>query len=404
MNRQDTGKQKNNRKANANSAAGRNQLQQKLPHRNSTFLLLQYYLVAIRYRTIVCDLKSAIVGKTMTKSEQPAPDAQSEKPQEQTLDNDAKRKLALECWYLTGATASGKTLVSLELAKLLNAEIISLDSMAIYREMDIGTAKPSVEEQAQCPHHMIDIVDPDQSFSVSQFRDQTIETIQSIRARGKQVLFVGGTALYLKALVRGLFDGPPADWEFRKQIEAELADIDDKILHQRLAMIDPVTANRVHENDRRRIIRAIEVYRQTGVPISHRQNEFDHGTPPEQCRVFSIRHPRPILHERIEGRVSSMFEKGFVDEVKGLLEKWKELSHSASQAVGYREVIELLAGERDMDQTIEKVRVRTRRFARHQETWFRGLSECRIIDLVGEVDPAETAKQIFELDTPAQST
>lgn len=333
----------------------------------------------------------------MTNSEQSSADSLTAKTE--TLDNQAKRQLALKCWYLTGATASGKSLVSLELAKLLDAEIISLDSMAIYRGMNIGTAKPSPEDQAKFPHHMIDIVDPNQSFSVSQFRDQAIEVIQSIHGRNKQVLFVGGTALYLKALIRGLFDGPPADWEFRKQIEAELADIDDKILHQRLAMIDPITASRVHENDRRRIIRAIEVYRQTGVPISHRQNEFDNGSAPEDCRVFSIRHPRPILHERIEDRVSSMFEKGFIEEVRGLLDQWTELSHSASQAVGYREVIQLLAGERDLDETIEKVRVRTRRFARHQETWFRGLSECRIIDLVGDVDSAEIATQIFQLGT-----
>ena len=313
------------------------------------------------------------------------------------LDNQAKRNLALECWYLTGATASGKTRISLALAEMLDAEIISLDSMAIYRGMDVGTAKPSAQQQADRPHHMIDIVDPNESFSVSQFRDQSIELIQQIQRRGKQVLFVGGTALYLKALIRGLFDGPPADWEFRKQIEAELADVDDSILHQRLAMVDPITANRVHQNDRRRIIRALEVYRKKGVPISHQQNEFDEGTDAESCRVFSIRHPRPILHERIEDRVTGMFENGFVEEVQGLLEKWTELSRSASQAVGYREVIELLAGEREMDETIEKVRVRTRRFARHQETWFRGLSECRIIDLVGEIDPEQTAKEIFEI-------
>ena len=319
-------------------------------------------------------------------------------PGEQNLDNEARKELALSCWYLTGATASGKSKISLALAERLNAEIISLDSMAIYREMDIGTAKPAKIDQEKIPHHLIDIVDPNQSFSVSQYREKAIEKIQDIRERGKQVLFVGGTALYLKALLRGLFDGPPADWEFRKKIEAELADVDDKVLHERLAMIDPLTANKVHVNDRRRIIRALEVYRQTGIPISHRQMEFDQGTPAEQCKVFSIRHPRAILHERIEQRVSSMFEAGFVDEVTGLIEKWGELSHSASQAVGYREVIEHINGERDFDETVEKVRVRTRRFARHQETWFRGLTECRIVDIAGEVCEDEIADEIIALE------
>ena len=169
-----------------------------------------------------------------------------------------ERETALSCWYLTGATASGKTSVGMEMAKLLNAEIISLDSMAIYRGMDIGTAKPSVEQREQIPHHMLDICDPVDSFSVSQYRDRALELIEQINFRNKQVLFVGGTALYLKALLRGLFDGPPANWEFRKQVEEELAELDNEILHSRLRDVDPVSAHKLHPNDRRRIIRALE--------------------------------------------------------------------------------------------------------------------------------------------------
>lgn len=303
---------------------------------------------------------------------------------------------ALSCWYITGATASGKSTVSMILAERLNAEIISLDSMAIYRGMDIGTAKPGLEELGRVPHHLIDIRDPVEAFSVTEYREAAIAAIDEIKAKGKEVLFVGGTALYLKGLLRGIFDGPPADWEFRKQIEAEVADVGDEALHDRLKNVDPVTAHKLHVNDRRRVIRALEVYKITGKPISHWQMEFDNGRSWEECKVFSLRHPRPVLHERIEARVDQMFEAGLVDEVSTLLNLWNELGHTASQAVGYREVIEHIQGERNLDETIEKVRVRTRRFARHQETWFRGLSEVTMIDIAGDWTPEMLAEEIHE--------
>ncbi|MEM7454944.1 MAG: tRNA (adenosine(37)-N6)-dimethylallyltransferase MiaA [Planctomycetota bacterium] len=310
---------------------------------------------------------------------------------------------AIDCWYLTGATASGKTAVGIEMAKLLDAEIISLDSMAIYRGMDVGTAKPSSEQLSTIPHHMIDICDPVETFSVSQYCDAALEKISEIRQRGKEVLIVGGTALYLKVLLRGMFDGPPADWEFRKQVEAELADVSNEHLYERLKNVDPVAAHKLHPNDRRRLIRALEVFKQTGQPISHFQMQFDEGLPEDQVKVFTLRHPRPILHERIEVRVDWMFDYGLIEEVQSLLDKWNELSHTASQAVGYREVMEHIAGERDREETVEKVRVRTRRFARHQETWFRGLSECRMIDLdesaTTDPDPVSIATRLIELGT-----
>jgi tRNA dimethylallyltransferase len=303
-------------------------------------------------------------------------------------------QLALKCWFLTGATASGKTKVSLELARILGAEIISLDSMAIYRGMDIGTAKPDSAQRSAVPHHLIDIVDPPESFSVSEYRDSALKKIREIHESGKQVLFVGGTALYLKALLRGLFEGPPADWDFRKEIEQEIENSGAEFLHQRLAMIDPVSAHKLHENDHRRIIRALEVYKQTGKPISHWQMQFDEGRQADQCRVFTIRHDRPVLHQRIEARVEAMFSEGLVDEVRGLLERWSDIGKTASQAVGYREVIDFLSDKMTMEETVERVRVRTRKFARHQETWFRGMSECRILDLESEFDPSELAQEI----------
>ena len=308
-----------------------------------------------------------------------------------------EKQRALGCWYLTGATASGKTRVSLELAKLLNAEIISLDSMAIYRGMDIGTAKPNPQQQAEIPHHLIDIVDPPESYSVSEYRNAALALIDEIQARDKQVLFVGGTALFLKALLRGLFEGPPADWDFRNEVQKEISEMGAEFLHQRLQMIDPVSAHHLHPNDHRRIIRALEVYKQTGKPISHWQMQFDQGNQAEDCKVFTLRHARPVLHERIESRVENMFDEGLVGEVETLLKKWESIGKTAGQAVGYQEVIAHLQDGVSMDETVERVRVRTRRFARHQETWFRGLSECRIIDLETEFDPAATAEQLFQL-------
>ena len=302
--------------------------------------------------------------------------------------------LAAQCWFLTGATASGKTQVSLEMARLVNAEIISLDSMAIYRGMDIGTAKPAPADQQRVQHHMLDIVDPTEAFSVSQYREQAMGLVQQIFDSGKQVIFVGGTALYLKALLRGMFEGPPANWDFRKEIQQELEEMGGQFLHQRLEMIDPVSAANLHPNDHRRLIRALEVFKTTGKPISHWQMEFSEGREADECRVFTLRHARPILHERIENRVTSMFEAGLLDEVRGLLDEHGTLGQTAAQAVGYREAIDHLEERMPLDETIEKVRVRTRRFARHQETWFRGLSECRMIDLPTEFDSDQIAQQL----------
>ena len=302
--------------------------------------------------------------------------------------------LAAQCWFLTGATASGKTQVSLEMAQLLNAEIISLDSMAIYRGMDIGTAKPVLADQQRVAHHMLDIVDPTEAFSVSQYRERAMGLVQQIFDSGKQVIFVGGTALYLKALLRGMFEGPPADWDFRKEVEQELEEMGGQFLHQRLEMIDPVSAANLHPNDHRRLIRALEVFKTTGKPISHWQMQFSEGREADECRVFTLRHARSVLHERIENRVASMFEAGLLDEVRGLLDKHGTLGQTAAQAVGYREAIDHLEERMPLDETIEKVRVRTRRFARHQETWFRGLSECRMIDLPTEFDSDQIAEQL----------
>lgn len=307
---------------------------------------------------------------------------------------------APDCWYLTGPTASGKTEIGLELAQRLDAEIISLDSMTLYRHMDIGTAKPSAEQQRRIAHHLIDILDPDQSFSLSNYVDAATEKVRQIRQRGRQVLFVGGTPLYLKAMLRGIFRGPPADWEFRQQIEEELKTVGLPALHQRLQQVDPLAAAKLHPHDKRRMIRALEVYRATGRPISHLQTQFDEGRPADQCRVFVLTWPREILHLRIQQRVDAMFAAGLVDEVRRILDGFQQLSRTASQAVGYREVIQGLQQGRPLEKTIEIVKTRTRRFARHQETWFRSLSECRFLVRTADDDQPQIIQQILAANQP----
>jgi tRNA dimethylallyltransferase len=304
---------------------------------------------------------------------------------------------ALDCWYLTGATAAGKTGVGLEMARLLGAEIISLDSMAVYRGMDIGTAKPTAEQLRAVPHHLIDILDPNEEFSVSDYAAAAHRLIGKIRRSGRAVLFVGGTPMYLKAMLRGIYQGPAADWEFRREVEAEARRVGIEALHQRLRQVDPLAAAKLHPNDVRRIIRALEVYKLTGEPLSHHQLQFEEGAAAERCRVFVLAWPRLTLYHRIDARVERMFHEGLVDEVRGLQARYGPLGRTASQAVGYREVQDYLRGEATLEQAVARVRSRTHQFARRQETWFRGLSECRRWELSGDTSEAETARRLVEL-------
>jgi len=305
-------------------------------------------------------------------------------------------------WFLTGPTAAGKTSVALELAGLLNAEIVSLDSMALYRGMDIGTAKPSAPERAAVPHHLVNILEPSEEYSLAQYVAAANEAVDDILSRGRVPLFVGGTPLYLKALLRGIFEGPPADRELRDKLEAQAASEGPLVLHQRLAEIDPASAARLHPHDTRRIIRALEVWEKTGQSISALQQQFDVARPASACHVFVLHWPREELVKRIDRRVDAMFADGLVDEVRGLLATGQPLGQTASQAVGYREVLEHLAGERDLPATIELVKLRTRQFAKRQMTWFRSLSECRHLHVEREAELKGIAAQIAGSSTPGR--
>jgi tRNA dimethylallyltransferase len=295
---------------------------------------------------------------------------------------------------LTGPTGSGKTRLGIELARRHAAEIVSMDSMALYRGMDIGTAKPTVAERADIPHHLIDVLDPWESASVAWWLGEATRLCADIEARGKRVLIVGGTPLYLKALMFGLFEGPPGDDSVRRRLTAEADRLGGAALHERLTQVDPAAAARIHANDLRRIIRALEVFELTGKPLSRWQTQWGAGSPgsgvsSEGAVSFSALEdadpallagkalwldlPRPELYVRINQRVDAMFAAGLVDEVRALWDLGRPLSREAAQALGYKEVFAHLDGARDLAATIELVKTRSRNFAKRQLTWFRHL-------------------------------
>jgi tRNA dimethylallyltransferase len=294
--------------------------------------------------------------------------------------------------YLTGPTASGKTAVGVALASRLGAEVVALDSMTLYRGMDVGTAKPTEEERGGIPHHLIDVVDPWESASVADYRGWAGAVLDDLAAWGRPALFVGGTPLYLKALLRGLFSGPEADPVLRRSLEEEADRAGEIALHARLAKIDPVSAARLHPNDRRRVVRALEVASLTGRPLSDLQRE--HGQAAKGVAVFALERPRAEIHERIDRRVIAMFEAGLVDEVRRLLDAPRPIGAVAAQGVGYRESIEHLRGLADLPTTIAHVQARTRQFAKRQATWFRGLSEVRPFPVPDGEPPEVTAERL----------
>jgi tRNA dimethylallyltransferase len=308
---------------------------------------------------------------------------------------------------LTGPTASGKTQLGLQLAERLGAEIVSMDSMTLYRGMDIGTAKPSIAERARVRHHLIDVLDPWESASVAWWLAQAAECCRDIESRGRRPMFVGGTPLYLKALQFGLFDGPPANEELRRRLEREAEADGPQTLHERLGRIDPVSAARLHPNDVRRVVRALEVWELTGRPLSAWQQQWpetrgsrieDRGSNEGGAWILDPRSsildhclwldlPRAELYDRINRRVQQMLAGGFVEEVRALRELSRPLSREAAKALGYKEVLAYLDGRLTLEATVAEIQTRSRNLAKRQLTWFRRLPGCRAVnrELTGEL-------------------
>jgi tRNA dimethylallyltransferase len=304
-----------------------------------------------------------------------------------------------QCWFLAGPTAVGKSDVGVELARRIDGEVVSLDSMSLYRGMDVGTAKPSPELRRVVPHHLVDVVEPHEEFSVAQYVDAAAAVSRQIVARGRVPLFVGGTGLYLRSLLRGVFEGPSGDPAIRHQLEEDAARVSPDELHARLHNVDPASAARLHPNDVRRVIRALEVHAQTGLALSQFQQQVP--LPPEQRsqNVFWLAPPRAWLHERINRRVEKMFAEGLLEEVGRLLAAERPLSRTARQALGYQEVIDHLEGRLSLAETITRIQTRTRQFAKRQHTWFRHLEECQAVELTGNETAAELAERLLDLST-----
>ena len=275
------------------------------------------------------------------------------------------------CWVLTGPTASGKTSLSIRLAKAFQCEIICMDSMQIYRGMDIGTAKPTVEEMDGVPHHMLDVADPRENYSVAQYQQAAEDVAQEIIQRGRQPLFVGGTGLYLRALRHPMGMGQvAADDALRETLQQEAdAPGGKEALHHRLAMVDPDTAERLPVNDVRRVIRALEVYELTGVPFS-KQPQVE-GEARFRYRVATLTMERSLLYRRIEQRVDAMMEQGLPNEIKGLLDAGVPADAQAMKAIGYKELIPALRGDISMEEAVAALKQNTRHYAKRQLTWMR---------------------------------
>ena len=292
---------------------------------------------------------------------------------------------------ILGVTASGKGRLAFDLAESLGAEIISIDSMKVYRRMDIGTAKPPRQARQQVNYHLIDIVEPSDSFSVGAFLEAALPAIEQIKSRGKKIVAVGGTALYIKALLYGLFEGPGTDEQIRAELRARVQVEGLSELYSELTNIDPIAAERINPHDSKRIIRALEVYKITGKPISSFQKQWDRRDMEHNWTIIGLRRERADTNSRINARVKKMIVTGLVDEVKSLLDEEKPLSRQARCAIGYAEIIKYLNGQMDLKNATELMKKNTRRLAKSQRTWFKNFRNVRWLD----VEPDEPAEKIL---------
>ncbi len=289
---------------------------------------------------------------------------------------------------ILGVTASGKGRLAFGLAKSVGAEIISIDSMKVYRRMDVGTAKPPKEARAALKYHLIDVVEPSDSFSVGAFLELAYKAIGQIKSRKKPIIAVGGTALYIKALLYGLFEGPGTNEQIRAELRARAQAEGLAQLHRELTKIDPVAADRINPNDSKRIIRALEVYKTTGKPISSLQKQFNAKKPVHDWTIIGLRREKTDANNRINRRVKKMIAAGLVDEVRSLLAEEKPLSPQARCAIGYAEIIDYLSGQIGLENATELIKKNTRRLAKNQRTWFKTFKNVHWLDIEPE-EPLE---------------
>ena len=279
---------------------------------------------------------------------------------------------------IAGPTASGKTALAIEVARRIDAEIVSADSQQVYRDFDIGTAKPTAEERTQVPHHLIDVADPMETFSAARFQQLADDAIKEIASRGKRVVVVGGTGLYLRILLHGVVPAPPAAPELRRALEAEAAEKGREALHARLAGIDPETASWVKPTDLVRIVRALEIHALTGTTASQFRREHQFAEDRYRFDLFVLDPPRDELYRRIDERTRKMFEHGLVEEVRSLLARGYR-DAAPMKSVGYAQALAHVDGTLSLEDAIAQAARETRRYAKRQLTWFRRETGARFI-------------------------
>ncbi|MBO8127218.1 MAG: tRNA (adenosine(37)-N6)-dimethylallyltransferase MiaA [Firmicutes bacterium] len=296
---------------------------------------------------------------------------------------------------IVGPTAVGKTATSLEVARLVDGEIISADSMQVYRGMDIGTSKVTPEEAQGIRHYLIDVRDPGEPFSVAQYVQLADEAIAEIQARGKTPVVVGGTGLYIRALVDGLlFEDSGANHSLRKELQEYAAEHGRKALHRRLAEIDPESAERIHPNDLRRVVRALEVYYTTGETMSQKIAKSKLAPPRYQGEFYGLYAPRDLLYARINQRVNQMVASGLVWEVMQLLAKGFTSYLTSNQAIGYKEIVQYLSGEMTFKEAVDDLKKATRNYAKRQLSWFRADPRIHWYDVTAYSSLRDLAKAI----------
>ena len=278
-----------------------------------------------------------------------------------------KPKVIIIC----GPTASGKTALSIELAKTINGEIVSCDSMQIYKDMDIGTAKPTVEEMQGIKHYLLDFIEPDKRYSVAEFKKDAEKAIEQILAKGKIPIVVGGTGLYVDSLIYGIeYQDIPLDEEYRNKLEQIANEKGLEVLYEKAKQIDEQAMKKISPNDKKRIMRVLEIYKATGKNKTEQEMESRKNEVKYDFKVFAINMDREVLYDRINKRVDIMIEQGLIEEVKNIIQKYSEFP-TAMQGLGYKEVVEYLNGKCSKEEMIEKIKMETRRYAKRQLTWFR---------------------------------
>jgi len=308
--------------------------------------------------------------------------------------NSINEALSRKIPFIVGPTAVGKTATAIELAKQLNGEIISVDSRQVYRGLDVGTAKPTLRQQQEIPHHLVDILDLDEQISAGAYRNLALKTVSEIQSRGRLPIFVGGSGLYVNAVLKGIFQESTTNPEIRREIRQELQEKGVVALYNQLLEIDPDTVLKIHINDVKRITRALEIYRITGQPPSeHYRAQLTN--PPFPYQIFVLTMERELLYRRINARVDEMIASGLVTEVQLLIQRGLRQNLDLLMTLGYREVVQYLDGNCSFSEMVENIKRNTRRYAKRQLTWFRNqYPEAVWIDVTEFSNPLTIADTI----------